>query len=417
MIRFVFILLALLSSFVHAGGDTSISPATYEALTKIQTLLQEQEWSEAKDELDELLEDLKPSFGLALAYQLYGQLHLAQEQNKQAIQRFEQALSLNKLTLPQEAGLASNVAQLYLAEGQRNDAIKTLVPRLDELLKKEAEEQEKAKKPEEKNRKVIKPVAFVALATAYQLDKNYLASISWLELLMKREAEAKENWLQMLMVAYYQTQQYQKTAMVLDDLLRIAPEKEDYWQQQTSMYQLLDRHDRALKSLDLGYRGGYIKKESSLLLLAQLLISQQLPERAGRLLGKHLSDGSIELNERNWRLLAAAWQQGRDRNEAIKAINQASEFMDDGRLLLRASHLAMQDAHYPDVLRQANMAIKKGLSQKDKGKALMLAGNSTFELKDYKQARRYFQQALSIASSAAAARSWLEYLDSVEEYQ
>ena len=56
------------------------------------------------------------------------------------------------------------------------------------------------------------------------------------------------------------------------------------------------------------------------------------------------------------------------------------------------------------------------LDDDDKGRALLLAGRSATELNDLKAARRYFQQALTLADSAANARSWLEYINALEEY-
>ena len=40
--------------------------------------------------------------------------------------------------------------------------------------------------------------------------------------------------------------------------------------------------------------------------LVQLLLNQGLPERAGRVLNKLMQEQQIEINERNWRLLASA---------------------------------------------------------------------------------------------------------------
>ena len=167
---------------------------------------------------------------------------------------------------------------------------------------------------------------------------------------LRREKEKgnapKENWLQMLMAAHYQEKHYPQTAKVLDELLRINPQREDYWQQQVGVYQILKRFDKALQSLELGYAGGYISKPDSIILLVQLLINQNIPERAGRILQKHINNGDLELNDRNWKLLAAAWQQGRERDKAAEAMLEASQYLDDGKLILRAAQLNVQNSHY-----------------------------------------------------------------------
>ena len=64
----------------------------------------------------------------------------------------------------------------------------------------------------------------------------------------------------MLMVALYQEKLYAETALVLDDLIRLNPGKEDYWQQQASVYQIMEQQALALRTLELGYAAGHIKK-------------------------------------------------------------------------------------------------------------------------------------------------------------
>ena len=57
-----------------------------------------------------------------------------------------------------------------------------------------------------------------------------------------------------------------------------------------------------------------------------------------------------------------------------------------------------------------------GLSAKEQASSLLLAGTGWFELQRYQQARTWFQRALKEPDSAAAARTWLDYIDTLEEY-
>ncbi|UXD87491.1 tetratricopeptide repeat protein [Thalassolituus hydrocarboniclasticus] len=417
---FITLLLSTLASASFAANN-SLSQSTYEELNSIQEQLAAQQYSEAEEALLELEDDLIPGFGLALTYQLHGQLYLLQEKNTEAMTWYSKALSLNALAPAQESALSTTLAQLHLAAENTSAAIAELEPRLTKILQLEKDKNSsKRKGDKEKNADWIQPLSFITLASAYQLEKNYAASIPWLlqgiERTQSRGDKPKENWLQMLMAAHYQQKSYLKTAAVLDDLLRINPAKEDYWQQQAAIYQLLEKPKLALRTLELGYAGHYLKKADSILLLVQLLISENIPERAGRILQAHIKDETVELNERNWRLLAAAWQQGRERDKAVIAMREASAFMDDGSLLYRAAQMQQQAAQYQEALNDSEAALKKGLSERDKPRALMLAGSCAYELKDFAKARRYFQQALTLAAVAANARVWLDYLDTLEQY-
>ena len=409
-------LLLLSAMNALAAKSTNLSPATYNTLNEVQTLLGESKNDEAEAELKDLIDDLKPGFGLALAYQVYGQLELSRDQQNKAIGWFQKSLALDALTDQQTINLSTTVAQLLLAQEKYVQAVKELQPRFDLARKQESA----AKQQNPDAAYIIPPVTFITLATAHQVNKEYAASIPLLREAIKREKEKgnspKENWLQMLMSAHYQLKQYKETAVVLDDLLRINPQREDYWQQQVGVYQILQRFDKALVSLELGYAGGYVTKPDSIILLVQLLINQDIPERAGRILQKHLNNGDLELNDKNWKLLAAAWQQGRERDKAAEAMLSASKFLEDGKLILRAAQLKEQNSDFKACMTIALDAIEKGLDDDDKGRALLLAGRSATELNDLKAARRYFQQALTLADSAANARSWLEYINALEEY-
>ncbi|WP_430462500.1 hypothetical protein ACQUQU_06850 [Thalassolituus sp. LLYu03] len=411
--------LLLLASAALCAQET-LSPSTYKQLNEIQGLLGEAKYPEAKAALDDLVDDLKPGFGLALTCELYGQYFLLQEKPNDALIWYRKSLAQDALTPVQEAGLATTTAQLMLSLDDTKGAVAELAPRLEKLLKQEESDSAKAKASGKAPSLVIPPLAFATLGSAYHLLADYHNSVLWTERAVSRarsKGEAvKEPWLQMLMAGYYQLKNYQRTAEVIDDLLRLNPEREDYWAQQASMYQLLEKPELALRSLELGYAGGYLKKPDSILFMVQLMIGQNLPERAGRILNKHLQDGTIELNERNWRLTAMAWQQGREREKAIGAMNQAAVFMEDGSLLLLSGQLAMQDGDFALALKQAEAAVAKGLKDKDQPKARMLAGSAALELKDLATARRYFQQGLSYADSASNARAWLDYIAALEEY-
>jgi predicted Zn-dependent protease len=74
-----------------------------------------------------------------------------------------------------------------------------------------------------------------------------------------------------------------------------------------------------LNVLQLAYVRNVLVKEDGLITLAQLLITQGVPDRAGRILLELLEQKKIELSDNNWKLLASAWMQSRERKQAIQA--------------------------------------------------------------------------------------------------
>lgn len=397
----------ILLSSISVFANQSLSPKTYQALNDIQTLLSEEKYTEVKEGLQDLEENLSPGFGLALTYQIHAQLFLAQENSQQALLYFNKALELEAMKAVQAVSLATNVAQLYLAENQVDKAISTLKPRI------EAAEKEK---PQASN-----AMAFITLGSAYQVKQDYTNAVLWLQQGVVRAKKPRENWLQMLMAAHYQLKQYPEAISVIDQLIVLNETKEEYWLQQASLNQMMNKPKAALKVLQLAYVRDLLVKEDGLILLVQLLIGQGVPERGGRILLDLLEQEKIELNDDNWKLLASAWLQSRERKKAIQAFIQAAELSANNKekeagakLYYRAAQLQFDESDFNGAISSFTQARELGINGKKLGLSLLMQGNSYFELEDYVNAKLYFSKALNEASSTNSARAWLDYMEQLE---
>lgn len=422
--RFLFYCIVCFSALtlcMSASANQSLSPKTYQALNDIQTLLSESKYAEVEEELLELEEDLSPGFGLALSYQIHAQLYLAQENTAQAIAYFNKALKLEAMKATQAVSLATNVSQLYLADSNTAAAISVLLPRITAAEK-------------EKQGSTI-AMAYITLGSAYQVEGDFASSVSWLKEGIARAKKPRENWLQMLMAAHYQLKQYPQAIALLDQLLVINETKEEYWLQQASLYQIQQKPKKALEVLELAYIRGRLEKKDGLILLVQLLVTQGAPERGGRLLHEMLQQDKVEITESNWSLLASAWIQGRERASAIMALENAALLSEKesaaavdekqkaasknraAKLYYRAAQLQFDEDQFAASISNYQKSLKLGLSGKKVGTALLMQGNSYFELADYKDAKFYFSKALTEASSSNSARAWLDYMQQLELFE
>lgn len=398
--------LLVFTSMNAFAANQSLSPKTYQALNDIQTLLTEEKYSEVEEGLKELEENLTPGFGLALTYQIHAQLFLAQEESAQALVFFNKALELEAMKAVQAVSLATNVAQLYLASSNVAGAIKVLQPRI------EAAEEEK---PGSTN-----AMAFITLGSAFQVKQDFINAIIWLKQGIARAKSPRENWLQMLMAAHYQLKQYPQAISVLDQLIAINESKEEYWLQQASLNQLLNSPKEALKVLQLAHVRNILEKEDGLITLVQLLITQGVPERAGRTLHDLLKQGKIELTEDNWKLLASAWLQSRERKQAIVAfikaaqISLASDKKAAAKLYYRAAQLQFDESDFVGAITSYSESRKLGINGKKAGMTLLMQGNAYFELEDYVNAKLYFSKALKEPNTTNSARAWLDYMEQLE---
>jgi len=390
------------------AANQSLSPKTYQALNDIQTLLSEEKYSEVEEDLKDLEENLTPGFGLALTYQIHAQLFLAQEDSDQALKYFNKALELEAMKAVQAVSLATNVAQLYLANSKTEQAIKVLLPRI------EAAEKEKLDS--------TNAMAYITLGSSFQLKQDFANAIVWLKQGIERAKTPRENWLQMLMAAHYQLKQYPQAIVVLDHLIAINEKKEEYWLQQASLNQMQNKPQAALKVLQLAYVRDVLIKEDGLITLVQLLITQGVPERAGRILHDLLAQNKIELTEDNWKLLASAWLQSRERKQAITAFLQAAQLTEQSakqkkaaaKLYYRSAQLQFDESDFTGAVTSYAKARTLGINGKKFGMTLLMQGNAYFELEDYINAKLFFSKALQEPNTTNSARAWLDYMQQLE---
>lgn len=398
----VVLMLSSLSTFAIAAksSNQSLSPKTYQALNDIQALLAESKFAEVEEGLKDLEENLNPGFGLALTYQIHAQLFLAQENSTQALNYFNKALALDAMKATQAVSLATNVAQLYLAEGQVDEAIDVLQQRI------EAAEVEKPGS--------TIAMAYISLGSAYQLKQNFKNAIISLQQGIARTDKPRENWLQMLMAAHYQLKQYAEAAAVLDQLIVINESKEEYWLQQASLYQMMNQPKEALRVLQLANVRNILVKEDGLIILVQLLIMEGVPERAGRILLDLLEQSKIEITEDNWKLLASAWLQSRERKQAIEAFTQAAELSLTPDLFYRSAQLQFDESDFTGAIHSFTRSRELGIDGKKVGLSLLMQGNAYFELEDYVKAKVFFSKALKEPGSTNAAKAWLDYMQQLD---
>jgi len=410
MLNRLLIIISLLTVTVANtfAANQSLSPKTYQALNDIQTLLSEEKYSEVEEDLKDLEENLTPGFGLALTYQIHAQLFLAQEDSDQALKYFNKALELEAMKAVQAVSLATNVAQLYLANSKTEQAIKVLLPRI------EAAEKEKLDS--------TNAMAYITLGSAFQLKQDFANAIVWLKQGIERAKTPRENWLQMLMAAHYQLKQYPQAIVVLDHLIAINEKKEEYWLQQASLNQMQNKPQAALKVLQLAYVRDVLIKEDGLITLVQLLITQGVPERAGRILHDLLAQNKIELTEDNWKLLASAWLQSRERKQAITAFLQAAQLTEQSakqkkaaaKLYYRSAQLQFDESDFTGAVTSYAKARTLGINGKKFGMTLLMQGNAYFELEDYINAKLFFSKALQEPNTTNSARAWLDYMQQLE---
>lgn len=385
------LLVGVCSVSLTAVAGQTLSPLTYQQLTEVHELIDQQAYDAAAVALQGLLQDVQQRpYEKAVVLQTLGYVEVSRETYPAAIRALEQSLALQQLPDDTQQRLRYDLAQLYVEENQAGKAVHTL----------EAWFQQTDKAPAE---------AYVLLGHAYAQQQQYRKAIPPLVRAIELADQPHADWYEALLAMHYELQSYPDCVPLLENMIRLFPQRHRYWQQLAGVHLALKDYDAALTALELAYRDGALKKEQQLIQLVQLYLYTGIPYKAARLLEDHMRTGGIQNNARHRELLARAWSSAKQRMQAIQALEKAVSAESTPELRLRLAQWYFEDERW-----QAAASILEPLVR-DKtngatGQAWLLLGIARFEQHDREAARKAFLSAAQSSDTGTSAQQWLEFI-------
>jgi len=380
---------ALAQAPAQASNGPSLNRSTYEALESARELMDKQQYNQALADLRALLDDLDRKYDRAVVLQTIGYAQLRKGDYKPAIGAFERALELGSLPERPTLDVRRALGRLYATTGQNEKARDALEAWLAEAESPSADD-------------------YAALANVYAQLKAYDKGIDAIRKAIRLDDKPQQSYYQLLVAMYFESKRYAEASGVLEDLIARWPQEKQYWTQLANIYINLDKTEKAHSILKLAYHKGLLTKESELLNLVQLGMAAELPDHAARVLEKALQEGSIESNRKHWQLLAQAWAQAKETDNAIEAYGQAAKFTDTGEYHLRQAQLYMQENEWPEVEQAAQTALSRG-GLDSPGQAHLLIGMARVRQERYTESLAAFEKARRYEDTIKQARSWSEY--------
>lgn len=370
----------------------ALTERTYKKLTVIHELIGEEKYAEALKLLAPLSERLSNDYEKAIVFQTYGFVYAAQNDYRRATDYLEKCLAVDALREDQTQRLVFNLAQLYIAQERFQEGIRTL-----ENWFKTAESPDAH--------------AYALLATAYAQGKQYRKAVPPLEKAISLSDDPKETWYKLLMAMHYELQNYPKVAEVLEVMTARWPENEKYWKQLATIYIQLKQESKALATLELAFRRGYLTREREIKQLANLHAYFDDPFEAAQVLEKGLADGLVEPTSKHYEMLGNYWMSAQENDRAIAALSRAGRDAQDGQIDLRVAYLQIEKEAWSEAEESLKLAVKKG-GLKKPGQAYILLGMAAYETKRYPQAEEYFSKAAQYDDSRQDANQWLNHVAS-----
>ena len=372
--------------------QSTVSPWLYKKLTKAENHISNKSYAEARRILTNAMSDVdQGSYEQATILRSLSSIYALQENYAKAADTLSQAVALHALPADQERQALLNLGQLYMAMDQYRKAIDILEPWLAHNTVSDAE-------------------IHVLMANAYAQLKQYRKALPHIQKAIKKAKKPRESWYQLNLAIYFELNEYQSATHLLQRLIASYPDNKNYWDQLSIVYQQLKQFKKALTIKHLAYQNSFLNSEKELLELVNLYLYVDSPHSAAKLLSREMSGGRIANNSKNQELLANAWTQAREFEQAVIALESASRLNAKGKLFMQLGQIFVEQEQWKKAIGAINNALNKG-GLKAAGNAYILLGISHYELKQVNKAKQAFMHATNYNKTKKAGNQWLNYIN------
>jgi len=210
------------------------------------------------------------------------------------------------------------------------------------------------------------------------------------------------------LTSYYERKKFKDAVKVLETTVQLFPDVKTYWVQLGQFYTLVEDYNKALQTLDLAYKQGFLEKESEIKVLASLYSQQAIPFKSAKLLEKHIASGLVKRDDTNLNTLANAWHAAQHIDKAAKYYGELAKMTNESRHFSKQGMLLKQDEQFKPAIVALTKAIELGV--KNKGQLYMSIAESHFYLEQYKQANRAIKLAMKDPKTKRAAKGWAGFI-------
>lgn len=386
------LVMAVFSVPVYAADKKtpSLSQADFKRFQVAFDLIEQQQWRQAKEGLNLLITESSSSYVKALAHYNLGKISLEREHYKSAIQSLQKARALEALPTDQNLSLLNVIGQLHCQLDQWKSCINVL--------------QQWVKLAPNK----VKAQDYILIAQANAQLERWASVIKPVNRAITLTKRPPKNWLQIAIVAHVELEQWPQAVKRQQQLIEYYPEQAEDWRQLVNLHLQQDSFDHALAVQRLGFHRGLLASEEDYQLLAQLLLTKGLPERAGEVLVAGLKSQQLERNEKVLTLLSQAWLHAKEWEQAESVLVRLNQLMPSAERAKKLAQVQMELKHWHVASKSLQLAIR--LSEKYDPSLYIMLGIAEIHAKDFNAARSAFNKAVASQKEHESAQNWLNYI-------
>jgi tetratricopeptide (TPR) repeat protein len=373
----------------------AMSQQVYEKLTKVQELVENQDYATAQKLINDMTERKLSDYERAQVFNLSAYSYYLQERYPEAIKAYDEVLKQPDLPEALMMSTLKTKAQLQFTQEDYEGALITIRQLMASIEEPSAD------------------VYMLEGQALFQLARYVEALVpikTAVDMFRDQGHKPKENWLLLLRVIYFEMKDYDNMTDVVLELIAYYP-KDTYILTLAGIYSELGDTKKQLVLTEVLYEKGFLHGSSHATNLANLYLLHGLPYKAATILQKEIDAKVVDANERNLRLLSQAWYQAREDQKAIPPLRAAAEMSDDGELYIRLAQSHINLEQWKSAATAAQKGLKLG-GLKRNDQANIMLGMALFNQKRLEQARRAFQRASQDNRSKRTAVQWIAYVDS-----
>lgn len=358
-------------TFAQTPPKKEISDKVSEELGKIKTATDAKNYDQALATIDGLLKTAAPdSYDRAVLSQVKAQIHLTKGEFSASVGPLETAWSLgDKYRFFDDKTLQDllyYLAQLYYQEAatsKNKEVTANSYKKAIEFLERWSATNPK---PNPDNQIFFASVLYnYAQLDPANVDAKLIERAQQeVEEGLRMSTRPKDTFYVLLLATLQQQNQTEKSAEILELLVKQAPKNQQYWQQLASTYLALQKDVLAALTIERAQQQGIMNTPKDNFNLVGIYFNMGQFDYAIDLLEKGLKGGSIDNEQRNWELLAASYQQVRKEYKAIESLKEAVKlFPQAGSLDLQIAQIYYTLDKLEDAYKHAKSAVTKNLEK------------------------------------------------------
>ena len=329
-----------------------------EAVNEALQLINSDQHSAALSQLSNVLTqpDLN-AYERSTIYQMQGSSYYELNQYGPAISAFENAINAGGL-LPNEAdSLRVNIAQLMIANGQYAQGAQAL----ENYINRGGQQ---------------KPQYVEMLVQAWVQSENYSKALPWAEKWFNQASPKERKHFDLMNFLYNNLGQQGRQADIVKQMINRWPEDKALWDAWASMLANGGREQEAFEVTKMLYLGGALNSEQELMKVVQYYSFYDMPFQAAQILEKEMNAGRISRSSEKMVQLSSLFRQAREYKRAIPVLESAAASSGQAKLYADLGEALYNEGQCVKAETAFKSAINKGY---DAGKSWMLIATCRYE--------------------------------------